>query len=222
MTTGSLISGIAGVALAAGALGCWMAEHRRRRAAQARVVQLEKYQRIFELAPEPIALLDAVDGRILELNDRAVALAGFPRPALLGHSVLEWPHLSKESKELVLKNMRLRMQGQTLPPYELEFVTSDGRRLVGFVLAVPLTDRNGKLIGDLVLIANITSRKEAEERLRKMLSDMERHNRLMVGRELRVVELKKEINALLRELGRPAAYPAVEARPVARTQESGS
>jgi hypothetical protein len=58
--------------------------------------------------------------------------------------------------------------------------------------------------------------------LQKTLSDMERHNRLMVGREIRVVELKKESNALLREFGRPPAYPAVEARPVAPSRESGS
>ena len=222
MNPWTCVNWLAWSVLAAVALCRFFAEHRRRQTTQASLAQLEKYRRIFELAPEPIVLLGASDGCMLDINDRAVALSGFTRAALLGRSILEWPHLSEEGKRLVMTSMRRRLQGEQVPPYELEFVTPDGRRLVGFVLAVPLTDRDGKLIGDLVLISDITARKEAEERLQKTLSDMERHNRLMVGREIRVVELKKEINALSRVAGRPPVYPAVEARPAAPTQESGT
>ena len=35
---------------------------------------------------------------------------------------------------------------------------------------------------------------------------MEKMNDLMVGRELRSIELKKEINKLCKELGRPSPY----------------
>ena len=222
MTTGDIVNWIAWSALAAIVLLYFLKEHRRSWERKENALQLEKFRRIFELAPEPIVVLGAKDGVMLEINDRAVALTGFPRAALLGRSVLEWPHLAEASKQLVLTNMRRRLQGEHVPPYELEFVTPDGRRLVGFVMAVPLTDRDGKVLGDLVLISDITARKETEERLQKTLSDMERHNRLMVGREIRVVELKKEINALARELGRSPVYPAVEAKPAAPTQESGT
>ena len=222
MNPWTVVNWLAWSVLATVALCRFLAEHRRRQTAQAGLAQLEKYQRIFELAPEPIVLLGATDGCMLDINDRAVALSGFPRTALLGRSILEWPHLSEKGKRLVMGSMRRRLQGEQGPPYDLEFITPDGRRLVGFVLAVPLTERDGKLIGDLVLISDITARKEAEERLQKMLSDMERHNRLMVGREIRVVELKKEINALSLAMGRSPAYPAVIARPAAPTQESGS
>ena len=222
MNPGLFFSWFAWAALAAIAVGYYFSERRRRVAAEECAVQLEKYRRIFELAPEPIVLLGASDGCILDINDRAVALAGYPRSALLGRSILDWPHLSEQGKQLVTASLRRRMQGERVPPYELEFVTPDGHRLVGFVFAVPLTDQDGKVIGDLVLISNITARKEAEERVQKTLSDVERYNRLMMGREMRVVELKKEINALSRELKRPPAYPAVETQPVAPTQESGS
>lgn len=222
MSIGAIINWVAWSAVAAIGLGYGLAGRRRRGVSQQCATQLDKYRRIFEVAPEAIVLLGANDGCILDINDRALALAGFSREALVGRSILEWPHLSEQGKQLVTASLRHRMQGEKVPPYELEFTTSDGHRLVGFVFAVPLTDQDGKLIGDLVLISDITARKEAEERLQKTLSDMERHNRLMVGREIRVVELKKEINALLRELGRPVAYPAVVARPGAPTKESGS
>jgi PAS domain S-box-containing protein len=58
-------------------------------------------------------------------------------------------------------------------------------------------------------IGGAIKRRDAEERLQKSLSELKRFNRLMVGRETRVVELKREINGLLRELNRPAAYSSV-------------
>ena len=172
--------------------------------------QLKKYRRIFELSPELIVLLNPTNGRIMEINGRVQELVGYSPKDLVGRSIMEWPHLPEASKKIALENLRRRMQGEQVSPYELEFCAQDGRRLVGRVFAVPLTDSAGKVIADLVMISDITGRKVVEERLQKMVSDLERHNRLMVGREMRVVELKKEVNVLLRRLGQPIAYPAAE------------
>ncbi|MBI4669564.1 MAG: hypothetical protein HY747_10370 [Elusimicrobia bacterium] len=49
-----------------------------------------------------------------------------------------------------------------------------------------------------------------EQALRSKMSDLERFNRLMVGRELRMVELKEEVNALLEKSGQPRKYEATE------------
>jgi len=56
--------------------------------------------------------------------------------------------------------------------------------------------------GNLQLQAN-------EEQLQEKMKDLERFNRLAVGREHRMVELKREINELLRELGREEEYKNV-------------
>ena len=48
-----------------------------------------------------------------------------------------------------------------------------------------------------------------EEQLQEKMKDLERFNRLAVGREHRMVELKREINELLRELGREEEYKTV-------------
>ena len=49
-------------------------------------------------------------------------------------------------------------------------------------------------------------RKKVEAERKRATDEIERFNRLAVGRELRMVELKKEVNALLRELGREEEY----------------
>jgi len=47
-----------------------------------------------------------------------------------------------------------------------------------------------------------------EEELKKKVDDLEQFNKLVVGRELRMVDLKKEIDRLLKELGRSGRYGA--------------
>ena len=39
--------------------------------------------------------------------------------------------------------------------------------------------------------------------------ELEKFNRIMLDREMRIVELKKEVNALTSELGRPTPYPEI-------------
>ncbi|MBI4669567.1 MAG: hypothetical protein HY747_10385 [Elusimicrobia bacterium] len=47
-----------------------------------------------------------------------------------------------------------------------------------------------------------------EQALRSKMSDLEKFNRLIVGRELRMVELKAEVNSLLEKSGQPGKYEA--------------
>lgn len=52
----------------------------------------------------------------------------------------------------------------------------------------------------------VDERTKAEEATRRTARELEEFNQLMVGRELRMVELKREINELNATLGRPAPY----------------
>jgi len=60
-------------------------------------------------------------------------------------------------------------------------------------------DKKGKPIRVVGTHLDITARKEEEEELKKL-------SEVTIGRELRMIELKKEINALLKELGRSEKY----------------
>lgn len=61
----------------------------------------------------------------------------------------------------------------------------------------------------LLTCGDITERKKAEEELRQNMEDLERFSKLAVGREERMIELKKKINELLRELGHQDKYKIV-------------
>jgi len=53
-------------------------------------------------------------------------------------------------------------------------------------------------------------RKQADEALQQRIDELERFHRLTVERELRMIELKKEINALLKQSGKEQKYESIE------------
>jgi PAS domain S-box-containing protein len=60
------------------------------------------------------------------------------------------------------------------------------------------------------IIYDITERKNAEKALQDKYDELENFNSLMVGREIKMIELKKEINNLLRKEGKEAKYEIYE------------
>lgn len=56
------------------------------------------------------------------------------------------------------------------------------------------------------VIRNVTERERVSEQLRSQLAELQRWQVVTVGREERIMELKKEVNALARRLGEPPPY----------------
>ena len=71
---------------------------------------------------------------------------------------------------------------------------------------MPLTDREGNTIGILGVYEDITEQKRLVEAERESIENMERMNRQMMDREMRIIDVKKEVNKLCKELGRTDRY----------------
>ena len=96
---------------------------------------------------------------------------------------------------------------------EIRFKTLKGRSILCRIAAVKETDANGQVYFDST-IEDITERKRAEEALRRQTGELRarneelaRFNNAAVGRELRMVELKRQVNELCRQMGKPLLYP---------------
>jgi hypothetical protein len=70
-----------------------------------------------------------------------------------------------------------------------------------------MRDSNGQPVALIGSVSDVNDRKEAEEALLQKMDELERFQHLTVGRELRMIEMKKEINALLVQSGQPEKYP---------------
>jgi PAS domain S-box-containing protein len=65
---------------------------------------------------------------------------------------------------------------------------------------------DGEVVLAVMVTTDITERKIMEEEFRGSITELERFNGLMVGREMRTIELKSEVNRLCAELGKPPAH----------------
>jgi PAS domain S-box-containing protein len=75
-------------------------------------------------------------------------------------------------------------------------------------------DASGRVVRSVGMVHDITERKRAEEeilrqvaKLRAANEELERFNKASVGRELRMIELKREVNELCGRVGVPPRYP---------------
>jgi phosphoglycerate-specific signal transduction histidine kinase len=74
----------------------------------------------------------------------------------------------------------------------------------------PVQDKTGAIIGVAIFAQEITERKHMEEELRRNVEELEQFSNLAIGREIKMIQLKKEINELLDQLGQGERYEIVE------------
>lgn len=98
------------------------------------------------------------------------------------------------------------------PSINTEWVTfaDDGHRALLETIKTPMRDATGQLIGVLGVSRDITSNHEYQEKLAAQIEELRRWQDATLGRELRILELKREVNALLAETGRPPRYASAE------------
>jgi len=60
--------------------------------------------------------------------------------------------------------------------------------------------------GIVVTVKNITERLQREQELAESYAEMDRFNAAMIGREERIISMKKEVNELRTKLGQPPLY----------------
>ncbi|HNV48306.1 MAG TPA: PAS domain S-box protein [Spirochaetota bacterium] len=97
-------------------------------------------------------------------------------------------------------------------PYdeEMEIITAKGNRVWVRTIGEAVRDTNGKIIQVQGSFQDITERKRIEEKTMAQLEELRRWHEAMLDREERVIELKREVNDLLKRLGEPARYRSVE------------
>jgi len=136
----------------------------------------EKFKNLFENAVDPILILDR-KGRSVEANAKVHELLGYSKKNLIGKNFITGGILSKKSTLITLKNFAKRMAGFDVKPYEVEVIKKNHEILIGEINAAPLRE-NGRIVGDVVIVRDVTWKKEAEKALR------ERANKLTTLYEL--------------------------------------
>lgn len=117
-----------------------------------------KYRKIFENSPQGFILLDT-EGHIIDVNKKICDWLGYEPDEMIGKDHILYPFLTKSGKVTAMKKFFQRLLGKVVPAYELEFVTKNGEKFLGEVLAMQIWDEHGKIAQILVMISDITNRK---------------------------------------------------------------
>ncbi|MEW6587028.1 MAG: PAS domain-containing protein, partial [Nitrospirota bacterium] len=160
-----------------------------------------------ESLPGIFYLFDS-QGRFLKWNRNFELVSGYSAEELSGMHPLDF--FAGEDKLLIEQRIReVFTVGQSSA--EAEFVSKEGHKTPYFFTGVMTEiDNTNCLIG---MGIDITERKKAEAEIERYLEELRisndelaRFNRAAVGRELRMLELKKEVNELCENAGVPPRH----------------
>jgi len=73
----------------------------------------------------------------------------------------------------------------------------------------PVQDKTGAIIGVAIFAQDITKGKHMAEELTQNVEELERFRKLAIGREIKMIQLKEEINELLDQSGQGEKYKIV-------------
>ena len=88
---------------------------------------------------------------------------------------------------------RMQKKSTEIPPYELEFISKKGEVFIGRVYTRLIRNDIDGNTQDLVMISDMTKEKESEKTRNERQEQLEKMNKLMVGRELKMIELKERL-----------------------------
>ena len=166
-----------------------------------------KFRALFESTPDAVMLLN--EKRFFDCNSVALRVMGCSsREDLCSKHMadLSPPQQPCGTDSMVLAQERI---AAALATGSQHFEWVYRRNDTGTTFPAEVTFSAFQLKGHIVLqahVRDISERRQAEGALRELLSETDRMNRLMQGREMRIVEMKRQVNALCVELGRAPSY----------------
>ncbi len=96
--------------------------------------------------------------------------------------------------------------GEPVRQFETVRLRKDGEPIQVAISLAPIRNARGQVLAICSIASDITSRKRAEMALEESNAQLRRFNEATIDRELQMIALKKEINALAAKLGRPPPH----------------
>lgn len=185
---------------------------------------LRRMSKVFMDAADPI-LIEDLDGVVIEINDEAERAYGWSRTELVGSPITTIVPPDRHDQAVDL--LQRCKTGEAVRNIEGLRQTKDGRVVPVLLTLSLIKGEDGRAEAVATLAKDITDQKRAETELRnsrdnleemigertaeleKNVLELETFNKFAVDRELRMIDLKKEINALLAKLDEPPKYEEI-------------
>lgn len=149
--------------------------------------------------------------KVVKLNKATEKLLGYSQKDIPGLTLEDFTAEEELQKQYSL--MKKCIETGVGISVETVLTTKQQKRIPVMLSGSILRDNQGTPTGFVGVFRDISERKESEkkqknlnERLKVKVSEMERFSKFTIGREIQMIELKKEINELCEKLGEKVRY----------------
>ena len=174
-------------------------EHRQ--AEESLVVSEKLYRSLFDQASEGL-ILTTLNGKLTQVNEAFADMHGYKTYELIYMDVnvlnVAEGNVFEENADIIH-----RLQEGEVVRFEVEHYHKDGH-VFPLSVTASVIDIGARFY--MGFYQDITERKQVEAEMKKRIEDLEWFNNVSVGRELKMIELKKEINGLLNKMGLEDKY----------------
>jgi PAS domain S-box-containing protein len=155
-------------------------------------------------APDPVFVAD-LEGKILQANDAVSELLGFRPDELLEQSLSRFIS-PQETREFTAALREVVERGVTRNAV-LNPRSASGEIIPTTLNASALRDPDGNVIGAIGILRDmrayekvVRDLEQSKGELQEKISDLEKFEEVVVGRELKMIALEKEVEKLQREV----------------------
>jgi len=181
----------------------------------------QRLGQIINFLPDPTWVIDR-EGTVVAWNQAMENLTGIAAEDMVGKGNYEYAlPFYGERRPILIDLVR-----DWNPEYEKKYLSikKDGNKLVsesyhphlgngGLYIAGTASliyDAAGQVAGAIESLRDITERKHLEDEMRRNFEELERFNKLAIGREIKMIQLKEEINELLGQSNQDKKYKIVK------------
>src|SRR5437899_3025184 len=161
---------------------------------------------IIKNAPDPVFVSD-LEGKILSANDAVYELLGFRTDEVLEQSLSRF--ISPEETREFTAALREVIERGVIRNTRLNPRSASGEVIPTSLNASALRDADGKVIGAIGILRDmreyekvVRDLEESKAELQEKILDLEKFEEVVVGRELKMIALEKEIESLKRVMDR--------------------
>jgi PAS domain S-box-containing protein len=155
-------------------------------------------------APDPVFVSD-LEGKILEANDAVSELLGFRRDEVVEQSLSRF--ISEEETREFTAALREVVERGVTRNARLNPRAATGEVIPTSLNASALRDADGKVIGAIGVLRDmreyervLQDLEQSKSELQEKILDLEKFEEVVVGRELKMISLEKELESLQREV----------------------
>jgi len=176
---------------------------------------------IINFLPDPTWVIDG-ESKVVAWNQAMENLTGIAATEMVGKGNYEYalPFYGERrpilidlvrqwNSEYEQKYLRIKKEGNKLVSESYHPHLGNGGLYLSGTASL-IYDAADQIAGAIESLRDITARRHMEEELRRNLEELERFNKLAIGREIKMIQLKEEINELRGELNQDKRYKIVK------------